>query len=223
VAKQSVPPEAVSLTAEAIQHASADLEVHLSDEQAGKLADFAGLLKKWNRVHNLTARDSPAEILSHHLLDSLSIVPELTRITAGRAVRILDVGAGGGLPGVPIAIAMPQVQVIAIDRVQKKTAFIQQAGVELGLPNIEAAHGRVEDYHAAQFDVIASRAFAALAEMVRLTAHLLAPGGCWAAMKGVHPTEEISALPSTVELVAAVKLRVPLLGAERHLVVLRPR
>lgn len=218
-----MPPEAVALTAEAIQHASAELEVQLSDVQAGKLTDFAGLLTKWNRVHNLTARHSPAKILSHHLLDSLSIVPELRRIAAGRPVRILDVGAGGGLPGVPIAIAMPEVQVTAIDRVQKKTAFIQQAGVELGLRNIEAVHGRVEDYGAAQFDVIVSRAFAALAEMVRLTGHLVARGGCWAAMKGAHPAEEISALPSTVDLVRAVKLRVPLLGAERHLVVLRPR
>jgi 16S rRNA (guanine527-N7)-methyltransferase len=214
--------EAHALSLEAIQRPSADLGLQLTDEQAERLLTFAKLLVKWNRVHNLTALTRPEDVLTHHLLDSLSIVPELIRVGGERPLRILDVGAGGGLPGVPIAIARPDAQVTLIDRVQKKTAFLEQARVELALSNIHVHQGRVEDYRAPPFDVIVSRAFAALAEMIQLTSHLLAPGGCWAAMKGVYPTEETNALPSTVTLVDAVKLRVPLLGAERHLVVLRP-
>jgi 16S rRNA (guanine527-N7)-methyltransferase len=205
-----------------LRRASAELGVQLSDPQSTQLVAFANLLVKWNRVHNLTALDKPQEIVSHHLLDSLSIVPALERCAEGRAFRILDVGSGGGLPGVPIAIALPTMHVMLIDRVQKKTAFLQQVRVELGLPNVAVTHARVEKYRAAPFDVITSRAFAALDEMVRVTSHLLTPSGFWLAMKGVYPTEEISALPSTVKLMRAVKLHVPLLGAERHLVVLRP-
>jgi 16S rRNA (guanine527-N7)-methyltransferase len=197
--------------------------VQLSDQQASRLVAFAGLLQKWNRVYNLTAVDAPDAIVSHHLLDSLSIVPELDRLAAGSELRILDVGAGGGLPGIPVAIALPSTQVTLIDRVQKKTAFMQQVVLELGLGNVEVVHGRVEQFRAALFEVIVSRAFAALGEMVRLTSHLLAEGGCWVAMKGAYPTEEVGALPPTVKLSHAVKLRVPLLDAERHLLVLRPR
>jgi len=198
--------------------------VVLSEDQAKSLIGFAALLAKWNRVHNLTAIDSPSDVLSHHLLDSLSVVPELARIGAQHALRILDVGAGGGLPGIPIAIALPTATVTEIDKVQKKTAFLQQARTELALANVQVVHGRVEEEQGPpRYDVIVSRAFGAVADMVRLTAHLLAPDGVWVAMKGAFPTEEIGALPLTVELVRAVKLRVPLLGAERHLVVLRPR
>ncbi|HUL67718.1 MAG TPA: 16S rRNA (guanine(527)-N(7))-methyltransferase RsmG [Burkholderiaceae bacterium] len=214
--------EGHSLSPGLLRRSSADLGVQLSDTQSTQLVAFANLLVKWNRVHNLTALDKPQDILSHHLLDSLSIVPELERCAEGRVLRILDVGSGGGLPGVPIAIALPAMHVTLIDRVQKKTAFLQQVCVELGLTNVEVTHARVEEYRAAPFDVITSRAFAALEEMVRVTSHLLAGRGCWLAMKGVYPTEEISALPSTVKLVRAVKLHVPLLGAERHLLVLRP-
>jgi 16S rRNA (guanine527-N7)-methyltransferase len=216
-------PEGQELSPDSLRRSSADLGVELSDEQSAQLVGFANLLVKWNRVHNLTALDKPQDIVSHHLLDSLAIVPELERCAEGRDLRILDVGSGGGLPGVPIAIALPAMHVTLIDRVQKKTAFLQQVRVELSLANVEVIHARVEKYRAGPFDVITSRAFAAIEEMVRLTSHLLAPRGCWAAMKGVYPTEEISALPSTVELVRAVKLHVPLLGAERHLLALRPR
>ena len=209
-------------TPDLLRRASAELGVQLSDTQSTQLVAFATLLVKWNRAYNLTAIDKPQEIVSHHLLDSLSIIPELERCAESGALRILDVGSGGGLPGVPIAIALPAMRVTLIDRVQKKTAFLQQARLELGLTNVEVTHARVEEYRAAPFDVITSRAFAALEEMVRVTAHLLAPRGCWLAMKGVYPTEEISALPSTVKLMRAVKLHVPLLGAERHLLVLRP-
>jgi 16S rRNA (guanine527-N7)-methyltransferase len=214
--------EGHELSPDLLRRASADLRVPLSDQQSTQLVDFANLLVKWNRVHNLTALDRPQDIVSHHLLDSLAIIPELERCAEGRVLRILDVGSGGGLPGVPIAIALPAMHVTLIDRVQKKTAFLQQVRVELGLSNVEVTHARVEQYRAAPFDVITSRAFAALEEMVRVTSHLLAPRGFWLAMKGVYPTEEISALPSTVKLMRAVKLHVPLLGAERHLLVLHP-
>lgn len=218
-----MPPETGALDPNAIRGATVNLGVSLSDAQAVRLTAFAALLVKWNRVHNLTALESPADILTHHLLDSLSVVPELARIGVGREQRILDVGAGGGLPGVPVAVALPESHVTMIDRVQKKTAFLQQVCLELKLSNVEVVHGRVEEFRAPPFDVIVSRAFAALAAMVRMTSHLIAPTGSWIAMKGVYPAEEISALPSTVELARAVKLRVPLLGAERHLVVLHPR
>lgn len=213
--------EGRGISPDLLRSASADLGVRLSDAQAAQLVAFANLLVKWNRVHNLTALDKPQDILSHHLLDSLSIIPEVEQLAEGGVVRILDVGSGGGLPGVPIAIALPTMHVTLIDRVEKKTAFLQQVRLELGLANIEVTHARVEEYRAAPFDVITSRAFAALEEMVRVTSHLLAPRGCWLAMKGAYPTEEISALPSTVKLMRAVKLHVPLLGAERHLLVLR--
>lgn len=218
-----MPLEVTLLSSDAIRQESAALGVDLAPHQADQLDRFARLLAKWNRVHNLTARDKPAEILSHHLLDSLSIVPELARIADGRGLRILDVGAGGGLPSVPLAIALNDARLTAIDRVQKKTAFIQQARGELQLANLDVVHGRVEDYSAPSFDVIVARAFSTLAELVRLTAHLLRADGYWVAMKGAYPTEEINALPSAVEIVRAVKLRVPLLDAERHLVVLRSR
>jgi 16S rRNA (guanine527-N7)-methyltransferase len=218
-----LPLDERTLSPEALQRASAELGVPLSDQQAARLESFGVLLMKWNRIHNLTAIDTPGEILSHHLLDSLSIVPELARLAAGRALRILDVGSGGGLPGLPVAIALSTMHVTLIDRVQKKTAFLEQARLELNLRNVAVVHARVEEFRAMSFDVIVSRAFASLAQMVGLTSHLLASGGWWAAMKGAYPTEEISALPSTIELAHAVKLRVPLLDAERHLLVLRPR
>ena len=218
-----MPPEAGVLDPDAIRDASADLGVLLSDGQAALLTAFAALLMKWNRVHNLTGLGSPADILSHHVLDSLSVVPELVRIGAGHEQRVLDVGAGGGLPGVPVAVALPESRVTMLDRVQKKTAFLQQVCLELMLSNTAVVHSRVEEFRAPPFDVIVSRAFGALAATVRMTSHLIAPTGSWVAMKGVYPAEEISALPSTVELARTVKLRVPLLDAERHLVVLRPR
>lgn len=218
-----MPPEAPALSSAAIKEGSSELGLQLAPDQCERLASFAALLVKWNRVHNLTALDRPSDVLTHHLLDSLAIVPELVRGPAGRTPRILDVGSGGGLPGIPIAIALPEAHVTLIDRVQKKTAFLQQVRVELALPNVEVVHARVEQFKAPPFDIVVSRAFASLAEMVRLTRHLVAPGGIWAAMKGVLPRAEMDALPPTVEAVRAVKLRVPLLGAERHLVILRPR
>jgi 16S rRNA (guanine527-N7)-methyltransferase len=212
-----------SLVPEAVLPPAGELGVQLSGAQAERLCAFGNLLLKWNKVHNLTALTSPADVLSHHLLDSLSIIPELERLSAGRSSRILDVGAGGGLPGLPIAIACPGFRVTVIDRVQKKTAFMEQARVELAISNLEVVHGRVEDYRAPPFDVIVARAFAELAEMVRLTSHLLVQGGDWFAMKGVYPGSEVAALPATARVLRTVKLHVPLLGAERHLVVMGRR
>lgn len=219
-----MPLEPDPLDPVTIQRSSADLGVQLSRGQARQVAQFAALLMKWNRVYNLTTRAAPAEILSHHLLDSLAVAPMLTEATAETGARVLDVGAGGGLPGIPLAIALPTLQFTLVDAVQKKTAFIEQVKLELGLANLSAVHARVEDYRAPPFEIVVARAFSSLDEMARLTAHLLKPSGHWLAMKGAYPAKEISALEGTaVEMVRAVKLRVPLLDAERHLVVLRFR
>lgn len=218
----SSPPEAAGLQAQ-IQRGAAELGVALSPAQANTLVAYAELLAKWNAVYNLTAIEAPEEMLPLHLLDSLAIVPALARVSEGRAARVLDVGSGAGLPGIPLAVALPDVRVTLLDRVRKKTAFLQQAAIALALPNVQVVHARVQSWRAPGFDVIVARAFATLAELVQATRHLLAAGGCWAAMKGVLPAAELAALPTAVEVIDAVKLRVPLLAAERHLVLLRPR
>jgi 16S rRNA (guanine527-N7)-methyltransferase len=208
---------------EAIAAASAAAGCPLTQAQAEQLSRFGALLRKWNRVHNLTTIDRPQGILTHHLLDCLAVAPEVDRAISTRPRRILDVGSGAGLPGLVLAVVLPDAEVTLVDSVQKKTAFLQQAAIEMGLGNVRVLHARVEDVRAPRFEAVVSRAFAELAEMVRLTAHLLEPGGLWMAMKGTVPAGEIAALPETVALVRTVKLRVPLLDAERHLVVLRPR
>lgn len=182
-----------------------------------KLLAYLALLDKWNRVYNLTAVREPERMVSHHLLDSLAAVPFFT----GPAV--LDVGSGGGLPGIPLAIARPDIQVTLIDSVAKKTAFLLQAKAELGLANLSVATGRVEDFHPQTgFDEITSRAFSDLKEFVTLTRHLLNPGGRWLAMKGVYPHEELALLPASVKVSADHELHVPALAASRHLIVLEP-
>jgi 16S rRNA (guanine527-N7)-methyltransferase len=216
-------PEPVVARADVIAGA-AELGVAVSPAAADRLVRFAGLLARWNTVHNLTSIDSPAGMLSHHLLDSVSIVPALDAIFGERPARVLDVGAGGGLPGIPLAIVRPAYAVTLIDKVQKKAAFMTQARVELGLTNVECVHGRVEDLTTGRFDLVVSRAFATLDMFVGLTRHVVAPGGWWAAMKGTLPTAEIEALRRSfpeVRVVDAVKLDVPRLGAERHLILLQ--
>lgn len=214
--------ETAAVGADEIRRASAELGLALTDTQAGKLAAYSGLLAKWNAVYNLTAIERPGDVLTHHLLDSLAIVPQVGAI-ARCAARVLDVGSGGGLPGIPLAIALPEMQVTLLDAVRKKCAFMQQAKIALRLQNVDVVHARVETWRAPAFDVIVARACADLPTLVRMTQHLVAPEGIWAAMKGAVPTEEIAALPPSAELIDAVKLRVPLLAAERHLVLLRPR
>jgi 16S rRNA (guanine527-N7)-methyltransferase len=196
----------------------------LPDGAAAQLARFAALLTRWTAVHNLTSIRSPTEVLSHHLLDSLAIVLPIEAIFAETPLRLLDVGSGGGLPGVPLAIARPDWRVTLIDKVEKKVAFLTQAKLELGLGNVECQHVRAEDWRHEPFDLIVSRAFSTLADFVRVSRQLLAPGGWWAAMKGVRPAEELEALTRAfpeVRVADIVKLRVPRLDAERHLVLLQ--
>ncbi|HEU0204802.1 MAG TPA: 16S rRNA (guanine(527)-N(7))-methyltransferase RsmG [Burkholderiaceae bacterium] len=184
---------------------------------------FAALLLRWNAIHNLTAIERAADVGPLHLLDSLAIIPALQDRAPPGELRILDVGSGGGLPGIPLAIAWPHAHVVLLDKVRKKTAFLQHAKTQLQLANVEVAHARVEAWQAPPFPLIVSRALTTLSDFVALTDHLLAEGGLWAAMKGALPVEEIAALPTTVRAIAAVKLRVPLLAAERHLILLRRR
>jgi 16S rRNA (guanine527-N7)-methyltransferase len=192
----------------------AELGLDLPDALQHKLLAFRDLLLKWNRTYNLTALRDPEQVVSHHLLDSLAILPHV----GGGA--LLDVGSGGGLPGIPLAIARPELAVTLVDAVQKKTTFLQQAAIELGLKNVAVHHARVEEMRG-QYAQISSRAFADLARLVGLTRHLLEPGGRWLAMKGVRPDDEIAALPAGVAVAAVVPLTVPGLDAERHLLILK--
>lgn len=179
-----------------------------------QLLAFRDLLLKWNRTYNLTALRDPAQAISHHLLDSLAILPH---VGPG---PLLDVGSGGGLPGIPLAIARPQLAVSMVDTVQKKATFLQQAAIELGLKNVSAHHARVEEMHG-QYAQISSRAFAEIGLFISLTRHLLAPGGHWLAMKGVRPDAELQALPADIVVEAIIPLAVPGLDAERHLIILK--
>jgi 16S rRNA (guanine527-N7)-methyltransferase len=195
----------------------AALGLALPEGAEAKLLTYLALLDKWNRVYNLTAVRDAERMVSHHLLDSLAAVPFF------QDGSVLDVGSGGGLPGIPLAIARPQVRVTLIDSIAKKTAFLLQAKAELGLGNLTVVTGRVEDYRPAEgFDAITSRAFSDLKEFVALTRHLLKPGGCWLAMKGLYPNEEIAQLPPGVKVSADHALVVPGLDATRHLIVLEP-
>jgi len=194
----------------------------LSASQSQALAHYAALLQRWNKVHNLTAIETPAQVLTHHLLDSLAIVPEVQRVAGGRSVQVLDVGAGGGLPGIPLAIAAPHLQVTLVDKVQKKIAFLTQAKLELALTNVACIHARVETLQTeSPFQLITARAFASLATLVGLTRHLLAPNGWWCVMKGTLPSAELDELQRStpdVRVAHTVRLNVPRLDAERHLV-----
>jgi len=225
VARANLQPETDSpLASAAVLAGAAELGVDLSASQADQLARFAALLVRWNAVHNLTAISSATSILSHHLLDSLAILPVIASIFAEKPCRVLDVGSGGGLPGIPLAVARPRWQVTVVDKVQKKVAFLVQAKLELSLSNLDCLHARVEEVDVPPFDLIVSRAFSSLGDFVRVSAHLLAPGGCWAAMKGVYPKQELADLARTlpgVRVVDAVKLTVPRLDAERHLILLQ--
>lgn len=192
----------------------AALGLDLPDAAQEKLLAFRDLLLKWNKTYNLTAMRDPQQAIAHHLLDSLAILPHL-----GDGA-LLDVGSGGGLPGIPLAIARPGLPVTVVDTVQKKASFLQQATIELGLKNVTVHHARVEEMHG-QFAQISSRAFAELALFVDLTRHLLAPGGRWLAMKGLRPDAEIAGLAADIAVEAVVPLAVPGLDAERHLIILK--
>jgi 16S rRNA (guanine527-N7)-methyltransferase len=186
-----------------------------------KLARYLALLAEWNRTYNLTAIREPERMVTHHVLDALAVLPHLGDETAHPGLRLLDVGSGGGVPAIPLAIARPAWRVVALDSSHKKGAFLQQAVIELPLPNVEVVVARVEDYTPpAPFDVVISRAFSDLATFVESSARHLADGGRLVAMKGVYPDEEIAQLPPAFRVVAAPALTVPGLDAERHLIVM---
>lgn len=192
----------------------AQLGIDLPETTQAQLLAFRDLLLKWNKTYNLTALRDPDQAISHHLLDSLAILPHV-----GDG-PLLDVGSGGGLPGIPLAITRPTLSVSMVDTVQKKATFLQQAAIQLGLKNVTAYHARVEQLPG-QYAQISSRAFAELKLFTDLTRHLLAPGGRWLAMKGVRPDDEIAALPSDIIVEQIIPLHVPGLDAERHLILLK--
>ncbi|SAK92035.1 16S rRNA (guanine(527)-N(7))-methyltransferase RsmG [Caballeronia ptereochthonis] len=198
----------------------AELGLALSPSQKQKLLDYVALLGKWNAVYNLTAIRDPQQMMIQHILDSLAIVPA---VAARNPATALDVGSGGGLPGIVLAIALPELRVTLNDIVHKKTAFQSQAKVQLGLSNLSVVTGRVESLRPGievpeKFDVIVSRAFAELSDFVTLARHLLAVDGRILAMKGVRPDAEVARLPKGATVLGIERLSVPRLDAERHLV-----
>ena len=197
------------------------LGLALSDAQIQHLLAYAALIQKWNKVYNLTALRDPADMLTHHLLDSLTAIAPLSRHTQGQPVQVLDVGSGGGLPGVVLAICMPELNVSCVDTVAKKAAFVQQVAVSLKLPNLRGIHARVESL-TDPYQVICSRAFASLPDFVTWSRPALAEGGVWMAMKGKHPQDEIDALPADVKVFHVEPLTVPGLDVERCMVWMRP-
>jgi 16S rRNA (guanine527-N7)-methyltransferase len=197
------------------------LGLSLGPDQQKRLLDYVALIQKWNKVYNLTALRDPADMLTHHLLDSLTAVAPLTRHTQGRPIRVLDVGSGGGLPGVVLAICMPELDVTCVDTVAKKAAFVQQVAVSLKLPNLRGLHARVESL-TDPYEVICSRAFASLPDFVTWSRSALAEDGVWMAMKGKHPQDEIDALPADVKVFHVEPLTVPGLDVERCMVWMKP-
>ena len=207
--------------AEAVLRAGlAALGLRLSDAQVRQLLDYQSLIGKWNKVYNLTAVRDPAEMLTHHLLDSLAAALPLQKQLQSRGLAtasLLDVGSGAGLPGVVLAICCPGLAVTCVDTVGKKAAFIKQAALALGLSNLTGLHARVESI-TQSFDVICSRAFASLADFTSWSQAALAPGGVWMALKGKHPAEELALLPPDVAVFHVEPLAVPGLDAERCII-----
>ncbi len=191
-----------------------ELQLPLQEAQIAQLLAYLDLIQKWNKVYNLTAVRDPAEMLTHHLLDSLAVVNPLRKQTLGRSVSLLDVGSGAGLPGVVIAICCPEVEVHCVDTAGKKAAFVQQAALTLQLPNLRGVHDRVEKLTRA-YDVVCSRAFASLPDFVALSSGALADQGLWMAMKGKLPSVEVESLPPGIEVFHVEQLKVPGLDAER--------
>jgi 16S rRNA (guanine527-N7)-methyltransferase len=204
------------------------LGLALTDDQVNRLLDYLALIQKWTKVYNLTAVRDPAEMLTHHLLDSLAVVAPLRRQIAATdpqastsGLRLLDVGSGAGLPGVVIAICCPEITVHCVDTVAKKAAFVQQVAVTLKLPNLRGVHARVESL-SDKYQVISARAFASLVDFTNWSTKALAEQGVWMAMKGKYPADEIAALPDSVKVFHVEQLAVPGLDAERCMVWMRP-
>jgi 16S rRNA (guanine527-N7)-methyltransferase len=202
------------------------LGLELTTAQKAQLLDYLALIQKWTKVYNLTAVRDPAEMLTHHMLDSLAVIKPLLQQVATLAkdanagVRLLDVGSGAGLPGVVIAICCPHISVHCVDTVAKKAAFIQQVAVTLRLPNLRGIHARVESL-TEPYDIVSSRAFASLVDFVTWSAQALAEQGVWMGMKGKHPADEMAALPASVEVFHVEQLVVPGLDAQRCIVWMR--
>ena len=190
------------------------MAIDLPEASRRRLAAHLELIEKWNRVHNLTAVRDTAQMVVLHLLDSLTLLPHL-----GDAKNVIDVGSGPGFPGIPLAIARPELAITLLDSSHKKCAFLEQVRTELGLSNITVVCERVQQYKPEQgFDAVVSRAFAELSDFVIQSQHLAAPGGRLLAMKGVYPFEEIARIPATHRVAQVVELAVPSLEAKRHLV-----
>jgi len=195
----------------------AELGLQLPAQTQGRLLQYVALLTKWNRTYNLTAIREPSRLVSHHLLDSVAVLPHL------QGASVVDVGSGAGLPGIPLAIVQPEWRVALLDSNHKKGAFLRQAVLELKLDNAEIVTARAEQWQPARlFDVVISRAFSDLPGFVEAAAHLCAPGGVLAAMKGIYPDEELAQLGSSAGILRVVALRVPGVQAARHLALLRP-
>ena len=209
-----------------LEQGIAALKLDLTAAQVDLLMSFMDLLQKWNKVYNLTSVRDPQEMLTHHLLDSLAAVPALLRhvntlkVEEGKRLPLLDVGSGGGLPGVVFAICCPQIDVNCVDTVGKKAAFIQQVAASLRLPNLHGIHDRVENLKTL-YPVISCRAFASLVDFTTWSRKALADGGIWFAMKGKHPDDEIAALPADVKVFHVEPLQVPGLDAERCVIWLK--
>jgi len=217
-------PAEIERLRELLLAAAAGLGLDLPADRAATLLGYLALLQRWNATYNLTSVRDPEQMLTQHLADSLAVVEPLRRrLAEGRRPRLLDVGSGAGLPGLVLAVMLPELDVTCVDTVGKKAAFVRQAAGELRLTNLRSEHGRVEQIQLAPMDVIASRAFASLADFVALTAKHLAAGGTWLAMKGKRPDDEMATLPLTVAVDTIETLTVPGLGAKRCIVWLKPK
>lgn len=200
-----------------------DLGLTLTAQQCAQLLQYIDLLDRWSAIYNLSAIRGPEAILRQHILDCLAAVPSMIRWAAGRAIRVLDVGSGAGLPGLVVAVVKSDWSVTTIDAVAKKAAFVRQAAGELGLANLNAVHGRVESLPAHPgFDLITCRALATVGEFTMSSAHCLREHGIWVAMKGVFPTTELAGLRSGITVFHVEPLHVPGLDAARCLVWIRP-
>ncbi|MBX9810293.1 MAG: 16S rRNA (guanine(527)-N(7))-methyltransferase RsmG [Burkholderiales bacterium] len=203
--------------AEKLARGVAELRLDIAADTQHKLLDYLALIHKWNQVYNLTAVRETQKMVSHHLLDCLAVIPHVG------ARSIIDIGSGPGLPGIPLALALPQSRVTLLDSNHKKAAFLRQAVIELGLGNVEVVCERVETWRPQhKFEVVISRAFSGLPEFLAAAGRLCAGGGVIAAMKGVYPYEEIAQMPGGFKLRGVIPLTVPGLKAERHLVLMHP-
>ncbi len=221
--RETTPQPAADTLQLSLSDAAAQLRLDLSPAQSETLLSFLALLQRWNATYNLTSVRDPTGMLTQHLADCLAVIlPLRQRLSTDGPYRVLDVGSGGGLPGVVIAVMCPSITVVCVDTVGKKAAFVRQVAAELRLPKLQGIHSRVEALTAPTFDLITARAFASLADLVQLTRRHLAPGAVWMAMKGKRPDAEIAALPPDVTMFHVEQIKVPGSTADRCLVWMRP-